>query len=58
MVLEAKPRLEPFTCLSRGWEGPAALPLWTTPDKIIYSKINADSQEAYNIATLLETGKG
>lgn len=27
-------------------------------NKIIYSKINADSQEAYNIATLLETGKG
>ena len=29
--MEAKPRLELFTCLSRGWEGPVALPLWTTP---------------------------
>ena len=27
-------------------------------NKIIYSKINAGSQEAYIIATLLETGKG
>ena len=27
-------------------------------NKIIYSKINAGLQEAYNTATLLETGKG